>query len=127
MNIQSILPDTQNSADTRQQSIDRVGIKDIRHPFMFIDNNHKQHTVGKFTMAVYLPAHIKGTHMSRFIEILNEAPLTLSLYTFRDLLDKVRTRLDSKRAYVKADFPFFRQSSEVQKVKLPLYPLITFQ
>ena len=67
------LPDTQNNLDTRQIIIDRVGIKDISHPITYIDRDGKKSpTVGNFTMTVTLPENVKGTHMSRFIQILNE-------------------------------------------------------
>ena len=66
------MPDVQSSQDTRQIAIDKVGIKSIRHPVKVADKaGGVQHTVATFNMYVYLPHDFKGTHMSRFVEILN--------------------------------------------------------
>ena len=67
--------DVQGRADTRQIAIDRVGIKDIRHPVRVKDRSAgEQHTVATFNMYVNLPHNFKGTHMSRFVEVLHHAP-----------------------------------------------------
>lgn len=106
----SNLPDTQNSKDTRQIVIDKVGIKDINHPITYIDQQgNKVPTVGNFTMTVTLPEHVKGTHMSRFIEILNEGPCEFNAAGFSVIIDKVRDRLESDRAHITLNFPFFRK------------------
>ena len=66
------IPDIQSSEDCRRIDIDRVGIKDIRHPVVVRDRSgREQHTVATFNMYVGLPHRFKGTHMSRFVEILN--------------------------------------------------------
>ena len=66
------IADVQNSADTRQIPIDKVDIKDIRHPVRVKDRSGgEQHTIANFNMYVNLPHNFKGTHMSRFVEILN--------------------------------------------------------
>lgn len=106
------LPDTQNKVDTRQIIIDKVGIKDISHPITFVDRNgDKIPTVGNFTMTVTLPENVKGTHMSRFIEILNEGPCEFTTGSFDKIIDKVRQRLESDSAHIKLDFPFFRKKA----------------
>lgn len=103
------LPDTQNNADTRQIVIDKVGIKDISHPITYIDRDgNKNPTVGNFTMTVTLPEHVKGTHMSRFIEILNAGPCEFNSSSFGQIMDKVHKKLDSDTAHIIVDFPFFR-------------------
>jgi GTP cyclohydrolase IB len=103
------LPDTQNNLDTRQIIIDRVGIKDISHPITYIDRDGKKSpTVGNFTMTVTLPENVKGTHMSRFIQILNEGPCEFDSSNFGDMIAKVRDRLESETAHIILDFPFFR-------------------
>src|SRR3990167_4094761 len=67
------IADVQSSADTRHLAINRVGIKGIRHPVKVKDKSiGVQHTVATFNMYVHLPHNFKGTHMSRFVEILNE-------------------------------------------------------
>ena len=72
-NMSKALKDTQGSHDTRGIHIDRVGITDLRYPVNVLDRNKKaQSTVGVFSLSVDLPHHFKGTHMSRFVEVLNE-------------------------------------------------------
>ncbi len=103
------LPDTQNSTDTRQIVIDKVGIKDITHPITYIDcDGNKMPTIGVFTMTVSLPEHVKGTHMSRFVEILNEDPCEFSAHNFDKIINKVREKLESDTAHITLNFPFFR-------------------
>ncbi len=66
------MADVQSSADTRQIAINRVGIKSIRHPVRVLDRTGGvQHTIAVFNMYVCLPHNFTGTHMSRFVEILN--------------------------------------------------------
>ncbi len=117
----SQLPDTQNKKDTRQIIIDKVGVKDIVHPITYIDRDGgKNPTVGNFTMTVTLPQHVKGTHMSRFIEILNEGPCEFSIDNFDRMINKVRTKLESDTAHIMLDFSFFRKkkapSSQVESM-----------
>ncbi|HED18780.1 MAG TPA: GTP cyclohydrolase I FolE2, partial [Gammaproteobacteria bacterium] len=70
--ISASIADVQSSPDTRHIAIDKVGIKDIRHPVRVKDRSEgEQHTVATFNMYVNLPHDFKGTHMSRFVEILN--------------------------------------------------------
>jgi GTP cyclohydrolase I len=69
----STIPDVQGSADTRELAINKVGIKDIRHPVIVKDRSDgQQHTIATFSMFVFLPHQFKGTHMSRFVSILND-------------------------------------------------------
>ncbi|HAY41898.1 MAG TPA: GTP cyclohydrolase I FolE2 [Gammaproteobacteria bacterium] len=106
----SSLPDTQSSEDTRRIIIDKVGIKDISHPIIFIDReSNKVNSIGNFTMTVTLPEHIKGTHMSRFVEILNDEPCEFSVHSFPEIVNKVRSRLNSDTANIELDFLFFRK------------------
>lgn len=106
----SNLPDTQNKVDTRQIVIDKVGIKDISHPITYIDRDgNRMPTIGNFTMTVTLPEDVKGTHMSRFIEILNNGPCEFDSANFDRIIDKVREKLDSDTAHITLDFPFFRK------------------
>ncbi len=106
----SNLPDTQNKVDTRQIIIDKVGIKDISHPITYIDRDgNRMPTIGNFTMTVTLPEHVKGTHMSRFIEILNNGPCEFNSSNFDRIINKVREKLDSETAHITLEFPFFRK------------------
>ena len=106
------LPDTQNNEETRQIVIDKVGIKDIAHPITYVDRNgNRMPTVGNFTMTVTLPEHVKGTHMSRFIEILNDGPCEFNSGNFDKIINKVREKLESDTAHITLDFPFFRKKA----------------
>jgi GTP cyclohydrolase I len=72
LNDTMAIPDVQGFADTRQLAINKVGIKSIRHPVRVMDKGGGvQHTIAVFNMYVGLPHNFKGTHMSRFVEILN--------------------------------------------------------
>lgn len=107
--MKNTLPDTQNKEDKRNLLINKVGIKDIFYPINFISNNEACHSIGKFTMTVSLAADKKGTHMSRFVEILNEEECAFSLDSFIELVNKVNNKLDSNDAYVDVEFTFFRK------------------
>ncbi len=106
------LPDTQSTSDVRNIVINEVGIKDILHPINFINRDQESFpSVANFTMTVRLPENVKGTHMSRFVEILNEKECTFSVQTFMDLVQTVADRLNSKGSHITVDFPFFRKKS----------------
>ena len=100
--------DVQGSQDTRRLAIDKVGIKDIRHPVAILDSDgHPQHTVGTFSLYVDLPHDRRGTHMSRFVEILNNHKDPLSLTAVRRLLCTISALLESDNAYLEVKFPYF--------------------
>lgn len=113
------IEDVQNRPDTRNIPINKVGIKDIRHPFTFTDKaGHQQATVGTFNMSVNLPHHQKGTHMSRFVALLNEDCHQLSLEQFPALLEKMTHLLEADTGYITADFLYFiNKSAPVTGVK----------
>ena len=116
-----LLPDTQNTKDMRNIVINQVGIKDILHPINFVNRNNESHpSVANFTMTVELPANVKGTHMSRFIEILNDGECNFGVESFMDLVQTVADKLESTDALVIVQFPFFRNkkapSSGVQSL-----------
>jgi len=103
------LKDTQNERDTRQISIDRVGVKDIRYPIIVSDKEHRtQSTVARLALMVDLPEQYKGTHMSRFIEALHEHRRFLDVHSAIRLPDRLLRKLQAQRAHVEIDFPFFR-------------------
>ena len=105
----TLLPDTQNSKDLRNIVINHVGIKDILHPINFVNRNNESHpSVANFTMTVKLSENVKGTHMSRFVEILNDDECSFGIDSFLDLVQRVANRLDSHDAQIIVDFPFFR-------------------
>ena len=104
----SDIPDVQNSADKRQIAINKVGIKDIRHPAQVKDRSGKiQHTVANFNMTVNLPHNFKGTHMSRFVEILNSHEREITVQSFNDMLAETTERLDAEEAHIEMNFPYF--------------------
>ncbi|MBK1722054.1 GTP cyclohydrolase FolE2 [Thiocystis violacea] len=102
------IADVQSSADTRRIAIDKVGIKDIRHPVRVLDRGGvEQHTVATFNMYVYLPHDFKGTHMSRFVQILNNHEREISVPSFKDMLAEMSARLESEAGHIEMRFPFF--------------------
>jgi len=106
------IADVQNSPDTRHLAIDRVGIKGIRHPVKVKDKSvGVQHTVATFNMYVHLPHNFKGTHMSRFVEILNQHEREISVESFEKILDEMVTRLEAKSGYIEMSFPYFVNKS----------------
>ena len=102
------IEDVQSHADTRRIAIDKVGIKDIFHPVRVRDRSGgDQHTIANFNMYVYLPHNFKGTHMSRFVEILHEHERELSVDSFRAMLREMVHRLDAEVGHIEMAFPYF--------------------
>jgi GTP cyclohydrolase I len=102
------LPDVQNSEDSRQLPINKVGIKDIRHPFKVLDKSGGvRHTIATFNMYVGLPHNFKGTHMSRFVEILNSHEEEISVESFETMLREMVTRLEAETGHLEMSFPYF--------------------
>ena len=98
----------QSSADSRRIAIDKVGIKSIRHPSKVADKRGGvQHTVASFNMYVGLPHNFKGTHMSRFIEILNGREREISVENFETMLRTMVERLEAETGHVEMSFPYF--------------------
>ena len=104
----SNIADVQASQDTRNIAIDKVGIKDIRHPVRIAGRDgEEQHTIATFNMYVELPHHFKGTHMSRFVDILNSHEREISVDSFKDMLAEMGERLEAETGYIEMKFPFF--------------------
>ena len=104
----AIMEDVQNRADTRHIAIDKVGIKDIRHPVRVKDRTGgEQHTIARFNMYVNLPHNFKGTHMSRFVEILNIHEREITVESFKDMLGEMTERLEAKSGHIEMAFPYF--------------------
>ncbi len=102
------MKDVQGSEDLRNIAIDKVGVKGIKYPIT-VQDKHKvsQHTVARVNMYVELPHQFKGTHMSRFIEVLNEYKGNIELSAVSEMLDKIRHKLDAKKAHIEFLFPYF--------------------
>ncbi len=102
------IADVQGSHDTREIAIDKVGIKDIRHPVRVKDRSQgEQHTVATFNMFVFLPHNFKGTHMSRFVDILNQHEHEISVDSFKEMLIEMSERLESEAGHIEMTFPYF--------------------
>jgi GTP cyclohydrolase IB len=102
------IADVQSSPDTRRLPIDQVGIKDIRHPVRVKDRSQgEQHTIANFNMYVELPHNFKGTHMSRFVEILNKHDMEISVESFKEMLREMGQRLNAEVGHIEMNFPYF--------------------
>jgi len=102
------MPDVQGLADTRHIAINKVGIKSIRHPVRVRDRaTGVQHTIAMFNMYVGLPHNFKGTHMSRFVEILNSDTREISVENFPVMLSEMLKRLEAETGHIEMNFPYF--------------------
>jgi len=124
----SVIADVQGSEDTRRITIDKVGIKDIRHPVQVRDRcGGEQRTIATFNMYVDLPHNFKGTHMSRFVEILNKHEREISVKSFKDMLKEMNQRLDAESGHIEMTFPYFvNKEAPVSKVKSLMDYNVTF-
>ncbi|MEK7842021.1 MAG: GTP cyclohydrolase, FolE2/MptA family, partial [Deltaproteobacteria bacterium] len=113
------IKDIQSQPDFRQIAIDKVGVKDISYPIVVLDKKNKfQHTIASVNMYVDLPHHFKGTHMSRFIEILNEHRGEITVKNFPDILAKMKKRFNAQTAHMEVGFPYFiEKAAPVSKAK----------
>ncbi len=126
--IPNTIEDVQNTVDTRHLAIDKVGIKAIRHPILVKDKSGgEQHTVAMFNMYVHLPQQFKGTHMSRFVEILNMNEHAISIESFETILREMIKRLEAESGHVEMTFPYFvNKAAPVSGVKSLLDYEVTF-
>lgn len=100
------LPDVQREPDNRRVAIDRVGVSNVRHPVVVRDAGTAQHTIATLTLTVDLPHHERGTHMSRFLQVLNEYG-ELSPEGALSIAEHLRARLGAETAQLSATFPYF--------------------
>lgn len=104
----SDLPDTQSESDERRLPIDQVGVRGLLFPVQIREKSGAlQHSVATVSLSVALPARHKGTHMSRFVEVLNSHGTVLDLHTIAGLPRELLRRLPAQRAHVELRFPFF--------------------
>lgn len=104
----SQLKDTQNEPDERQIPIDRVGVRSLRYPVEIKDKEDRsQSTVATVSLAVDLPHHYKGTHMSRFVEILNAHGPCVGVRDISQIPLELIDRLEAKKAHIEFCFPYF--------------------
>jgi GTP cyclohydrolase IB len=108
MNPAFVMPDVQSSVDVRQIPIQRVGVKAVRHPMTVkTGNGDVQPTVGTWNLDVHLSADQKGTHMSRFVALLEENKTPIEPATFRALLAEMLLKLESQAGRIEVSFPYF--------------------
>lgn len=118
------LADIQSKEDTRNIPIDKVGVRKVRYPILVLDReNEQQHTIGDFTLTVNLPHNFKGTHMSRFIEVLCDHKREVSVHGIPKILHALKERLDAESAHLEVTFPFFisKKAPVTQKPSLMEY------
>jgi GTP cyclohydrolase I len=122
------IPDVQGSADTRQLAINQVGIKSVRHPIRVLDKSSGiQHTIAMFSMYVGLPHNFKGTHMSRFLEILNGYEQEISVENFEEMLRTMVRRLEAETGRIAVSFSYFiNKQAPVSGVKSLMDYEVTF-
>ena len=102
------LTDVQSSEDRRNVAIDRVGVKDVTYPIRLrTPDGGYQHTVAKVSMYVSLPHHQKGTHMSRFLEVLNEHAREIDPTDIMPICHDIKERLNAAGAHLKLAFTYF--------------------
>src|SRR5256885_16825186 len=103
-----LIPDIQSSPDSRRLTIDRVGIRGLKYPMQVVDiGGVPQGTVVEADLSVELAEDVKGTHMSRFIGLLEARQGMLSLETFHRLLRDMVALLDARAGTIEFRFPFF--------------------
>jgi len=113
------IEDVQARADSRRIPINKVGIKDVYHPVRVKDRaSGEQHTIANFNMYVALPHNFKGTHMSRFVEVLHGNEREISVESFRDILTEMTEKLNAQSGHIEMQFPFFvMKQAPVSKVE----------
>lgn len=106
------LTDIQQERDHRELPIDKVGVRNLRFPIRIRDKAHShQDTIATIGMFVDLPHHFKGTHMSRFIEVLNAHGNVVHVENISEILAAMQERLDAQTAHLEMDFPFFLEKA----------------
>ena len=113
------LADCQSQSDSRQIGIDKVGVKGLLHPIEVRDKHHeKQDTVARFSLLVDLPKDFKGTHMSRFVEVLNAHGRLVHVENLPKMLQQLQQKLHAQVAHIEVEFPYFMEKeAPVTKAK----------
>ena len=112
------LSDVQSQSDSRRLNIDKVGVKDIRYPIIVRDRSQgQQNTIASINMYVNLPHQFKGTHMSRFLEVLSGQDRAISVADLPDILRTIQQRLTAEEAHIELEFPYFiRKAAPISKI-----------
>lgn len=113
------LVDIQSQADARKIAINQVGVSDLRYPAVISDiGEPPQSTIAQFSLSVGLPEDVRGTHMSRFVEILHQNYKNLSMRSLPRILKELQVRLKSTTVRFEAKFPYFiEQAAPVSGMK----------
>ncbi len=113
------LPDVQSAADTRRLAIQQVGVKGLRYPMQFeTSRGEVMNTIAHLTMTVGLPPEVKGTHMSRFVELLEGRSGSLTQEGAFRMLEEMLLRLDARSGRIEMSFPYFiRKTAPVSGVE----------
>ena len=107
------MKDIQSLRDNRRINIRKVGVKTISYPVTVLDRAKKvQQTVATVNMYVNLPHSFKGTHMSRFVEILNRFHGDFNLQAFHRILQEMKEKLEAEAAHLEIEFPYFLQQED---------------
>ncbi len=102
------MADVQSMHDDRMKEIDKVGVKNLRYPIVVLDSRkEEQATVANVNMYVRLPHNYRGTHMSRFLEVLNEFRGRIYIGNIHEVLTKTKQVLNSEEAFIELAFPYF--------------------
>ena len=111
--------DVQSHIDGRRLPIDQVGVSDLRYPIIVLDQQQeKQQTTASISMSVNLPHQFKGTHMSRFVEILNKHRGEVTMRTLPEILHDLKKHLKAESAKVDLTFSYFlEKKAPVSKAK----------
>lgn len=107
MNPAFVMPDVQSTPDTRQIAIQRVGVKGVRHPLSVVTQSGVKPSVGVWNLDVHLPADQKGTHMSRFVALLEENRHPLDQHALRGLLAVMLSKLEAHSGRIEVTLPYF--------------------
>lgn len=107
------MKDIQSQLDSRRINIKKVGVKEVPYPITVKDKAQKtQHTIANANLYVNLPHKFKGTHMSRFVEILNEFHGEITIQSFSSILQKMKERLDAEASHLELEFPYFLKTTK---------------
>ena len=116
------MKDIQGQRDHRRINIKKVGVKNISYPITLRDKARSiQRTVATVNMYVNLPHHFKGTHMSRFVEILNRFHGEITLASFHLILEEMKERLQAEAAHMEIEFPYFLKRNEANAIGISEY------
>ena len=126
--LKTELVDIQKTPDVRGIDINQVGVCDLTYPIVVLDrDNQRQNATASLSMSVNLPHHFKGTHMSRFLQVLAKHQGEVTLRTLPAILQELRQRLDAEAAHIEVEFTYFLlRTAPVSGLKAPMDYRCTF-